>query len=90
MKNTPGQASEKLNEKAVFSVLQDKGMKLNLSANFNSVILFRTDDKKNFLRGERIKWSYKLNTIRELILDTYPSYGISYIPEGNSKTYQDQ
>ena len=77
---TPNQDSKKVNEKIVYSNLQDKRRKLN--PKFKLGQLVRTSDiRRVFSRGDSTNWSYKLYTITEVIHDTIPSYRIDYLPE---------
>ena len=79
-KKTPIQASKKVNEKIVYSNLQDRRRKLN--PKFKLVQLVRTADiKKVFSKGDSTNYSYMLYTITEVIHDTIPSYRINYLPE---------
>ena len=80
MKMTPIQASKKINEKIIYSNLQDKRKKLN--PKFKLGQLVRTADiKRVFSRGDSTNYSYKLYTITEIIHDTIPSYRLNYLPE---------
>ena len=77
---TPNQASKKVNEKEVYSNLQDKRRKLNPKYNLGDLV--RTADiKRVFSKGDSNNWSYKLYTITEVIYDTIASYRINYLPE---------
>ena len=77
---TPNQASKNVNEKVVYSNLQDKRRKLN--PKFKLGQLVRTADiKRVFSKGDKTNYSYKLYTITEIIHDTIPSYRIDYLPE---------
>ena len=77
---TPIQASKKVNERKVYSNLQDKRRKLN--PKFKLGELVRTADiKRVFIKGDSTSWSYKLYTITEVIYDSIPSYRIDYLPE---------
>ena len=79
-KMTPIQTSKKVNEKLVYSNLQDKRRKLN--PKFKLGDLVRTSDiKRVFSKGVSTNYSYKLYTITEVIHDTIPSYRIDYLPE---------
>ena len=79
-KMTPIQASKKLNEKLVYSNLQDNREKQK--PKFQLGQLVRTADiKKVFSKGDSTNWSYKLYKITEVIHDTIPSYRIDYLPE---------
>ena len=73
-------ASEKSNEKLVFSNLRDDRVKLK--PNFNLGDRIRTADiKRVFSKGDSTNYSYKLYIITKVILDTLPSYKINYSPE---------
>ena len=79
-KMTPIQTSKKVNEKLVYSNLQDKRKILNPKYKFGQLV--RTADiKRVFSKGDSTNWSYKLYTITEVINDTIPSYRIDYLPE---------
>ena len=80
IKMTPVQASKKVNEKLVYSNLQDKRKKLD--PKFKLGQLVRTADiKRVFSKGDSTNYSYKLFTITEIIHDTIPSYRLNYLPE---------
>ena len=80
IKLTPSQASKKLNEKEVYSNLQDKRRKLNPKYKLGQLV--RTADiKKVFSKCDSTNYSYKLHIITEVIHDTIPSYRIDYLPE---------
>ena len=80
LKMTPIQASKKSNERKVYSNLQDKREKQ--TRKFNLGQLVRTADfKRVFSKGDSTNYSYKLDTITEVIHDTIPSYRINYLPE---------
>ena len=77
---TPNQASEKVNEKLVYSNLQDRRVKQTSKYKLGQLV--RTADiKRVFSKGDSTNWSYKLYTITEIIHDTIPSYRIDYLPE---------
>ena len=79
-KMKPIDVSIKINEKEVYSSLQDKRKKLN--PKFKLGQLVRTADiKRVFSKGDSTNYSYNLYTITEAIHDTIPSYRISYLPE---------
>ena len=79
-KMTPIQASKKVNEKLVYSNLQDRRIKQ--TPKFKLGQLVRTADiKKVFSKGDSTNYSYKLYTITEVIHDTIPSYRINYLSE---------
>ena len=80
IKMTPNQASKKVNEKIVYSNLQDKRKKLNPKYKLGELV--RTADiKKVFSKGDSTNYSYKLYTITGIVDDTIPSYRINYLPE---------
>ena len=73
------QASKKSNETKVYSNLQDRKVK---QAKFKLGQLVRTADiKRVFNTGDSTNYSYKLNTLTEVILDTIPTYRIDFLPE---------
>ena len=77
---TPIQASKKSNEKIVYNNLEDN--REIQKPKFKLGQLVRTADiKKIFSEGDSTSWSYKFNTITEVIHDTIPSYRINYLPE---------
>ena len=77
---TPNQASQKSNEKTVYSNLQDKREKQTPKYKLGQLV--RTADiKKVFSKGDSTNYSYKLYTITEVIHDIIPSYRIDYLPE---------
>ena len=79
-KMTLNEASEKSNEKEVYSNLQDKRRKIN--PNYKLGQLVRTGDiKRVFSKGGSTNFSYNLYTITQIIHDTIPSYRIDYLPE---------
>ena len=79
-KMTPNQASEKSNERKVYSNLQDR--RVRQKPKFKLGQLVRTADiKRVFSKGDSVNYSYKLYTITEVIHDTIPSYRINYLPE---------
>ena len=80
IKTTPNQASKKLNEKIVYSNLQDRRDKQQ--STFKLGDLIRTADiKRVFSKGDSTNWSYNLYTITEVIHYTIPSYRLNYLPE---------
>ena len=80
IKMTPVQASKKVNEKLVYSNLQDKRKKLNPKFKLGQLVRI-ADIKRVFSKGDSTNWSYKLYTITEVIHDTIPSYRINFLPE---------
>ena len=77
---TPNQASKKVNEKLVYSNLQDRRVKQTPKYKLGQLVR-TTDIKKVFSKGDSTNYSYKLYTITEVIHDTIPSYRIDYLPE---------
>ena len=78
-KMTPIQASEKSNEKEVYSNLKDN--REIHKPKYKLGQLVRTADiKKVFSKGDSTNYSYKLYTIREVIHDRIPSYRLDYLP----------
>ena len=79
-KMKPIDASKKSNQKLVYNNLQDRRVKQ--LPKFKLGQLVRTADiKKVFSKGDSTNWSYKLDTITEVIHDTIPSYRIDYLTE---------
>ena len=79
-KMTPIQASKKVNEKLVYTNLQDQRVKQKQKYRLGNLV--RTADiKKVFSKGDSTNYSYKLYVINEVIHDTVPSYRIDYLPE---------
>ena len=73
-------ASENVNEKEVYSNLQDT--RRRYKPQFQLGQLVRTADiEKVFHMEESANWSYKLYTITKKIHDTIPSNKINYLPE---------
>ena len=80
IKMTPVQASKKVNERKVYSNLQDQRVKQPPKDKLGQLV--RTADiKKVFSKGDSTNYSYKLYTITEIIHDTIPSYKIDYLSE---------
>ena len=79
-KLTPIQASLKKNEGFVYKSLIDKRKKIKPKFQINDLVR-TTDLKKTFSKGDTTIWSYKLNKITEIIIDTIPSYQIDNLPE---------
>ena len=76
----PGDASEKTNEKEVYSNLQNRRVKQKPKYILGQLV--RTADiKRVFSKGDSTNYSYKIYTITEVIHDTIPSYRIDYLPE---------
>ena len=77
---TPNQAGTKIIDKIVFDNLPDR--KVRRKPKFKLRDLVRTPDNKNvFGKGDSTSWSYKLNTITEVIHDTVPTYKNNYLAE---------
>ena len=71
-KMSPNQASKKVNEKLVYSNLQDDREVLKPKFKFGDFV--RTADfKKVFSKGDSTNYSYNFNSITEVIYDTIPS-----------------
>ena len=77
---TPIEASRSINEKEVYSNLQDRRVKQPPIFKLGDLVR-TTDIKRVFSKGDSINWSYKLYTITELFYDTIPSHRIDYLPE---------
>ena len=83
-KMTPIQASEKSNEKIVYSNLQDRRVKQKPKLELGQLV--RTADIKRVIsKGDSTNWSYKLYTITEIFHNTIPVYRINYLPERNNE-----
>ena len=77
---TPIQASKKIDEKDVYSNLQENRQKQTPKCKLGYSV--RTANiKQIFSKRDRKKTSYKLYTLTEVIHDTIPSYKIDYSPE---------
>ena len=77
---TPLQASEKSNEKEVYSSL--RGDREKQSSNYNVAQLVRTANfKRNFSKRGSTNCSYKIYTVTEVIHYTIPSYRINYFSD---------
>ena len=77
---TPIQASEKSNEKLVYSNLKDNSE--FRKPKFKLGQLVRTEDiKRVFSNGDSTNYSYKLYTKIDIRHDTIPSYRIDSLPE---------
>ena len=80
IKMTPIQASNKSNEKLVYSNLKDN--REIRKPKYKLGQLIRTADIKNvFSKRDSTNYSYQLYAITEVIHDTVPSYRINYLPE---------
>ena len=80
IKVTPNQASKKLNERKVYSNLQDRRVKQKPKYKVSQLVR-KPDIKRVFSKGDSTNYSYKLYTVTEVIYDTIPSYRIMYLPE---------
>ena len=79
-KMTPIQASETSNERKAYSNLKDKREIQKPKCKLGQLV--RTADiKRVFSKGDSTNYSYKLNTISEIIYDTISSYRVDYLPE---------
>ena len=77
---TPIQASEKSNEKTVYSNLKNRRQKQK--PKFQLGQLVRPSDVRSvFSKGGSTSYSYKLYRITEVIHGTNPSYSIDSLPE---------
>ena len=80
----PINASEKSNEKVVYSNLQDMRQKQKPKSNLGQ--FFRAADiRRVFSKGDATNDSYNLYTIAEVIHDTIPSHRLNYLPEKNNQ-----
>ena len=81
---TPNQANKKSNEKLVYSNFQDKRKKLNPKYKLGQLV--RTADiKRVFSKGDSTNYSYKVNTVTEVLHDSVPSYRFNYLPERHNE-----
>ena len=79
-KLSPKDASLKKNEGFIHRNLLDKRNKIKPKYKIGDLV--RTAElKKTFSKGDTTNWSYKLNTITEIINDTIPSYKIDNLNE---------
>ena len=75
----PVDASKKVNEKTVYSTIQDKTEKRK--PNYELGPLVGTAFlRKLFGKGDSTNWLYKLYTITEVIHDTKSSYRLHFFP----------
>ena len=80
IQKTPVQASQKSNERKVYSNLKDN--REVRKSKFKLGQKVRTADiKRVFSKSDSTSWSYKLSSITQIIHDTIPSYRIDYLPE---------
>ena len=80
IKLTPIQGSLKKNEYYVYKFLLDKRNKIKPKFQLKEFVRVAYL-KKTFSKGDTTKWSYKLNKITELIIDTIPSCRLDNLPE---------
>ena len=79
-KMTPIQAIKKVNEKVVYTNLQDRRNIHNPKYKLGQLV--RTADiKRVSSKGDSTNWSNKLYTITEVIHDTISTYRIDFLPE---------
>ena len=79
-KLTTIQASLKKNEGFVYKNLLDKRKKIKQKYEIGNLV--RTADlKKMFSKRDTTNWSYRLYKVTEIIIDTFPSYRLSNLPE---------
>ena len=76
----PIDASQKSNEKTVYSNLQDKRKIFNPKYELGQLVRV-SDIRRVFSKGDSRNWSYKLYTITEVIHDTIPSFRNDHLPE---------
>ena len=81
---TLNQAIKKVNEKEVYSNLQDKRRK-PYSKYILGQLVRTADTKRVFSKRVSTNFSYKLYTKTEIIHDTIPSYRINYLPERHNE-----
>ena len=80
IKMTPNQGIKKINQRQVYSNLQDQRLKQPPKNKLGQLV--RTADiKRVFSKGDSTNYSYKLFTKTEAIHDTIPSCRIDYLPE---------
>ena len=77
---TPVQASEKVNEKSVYSNIQDRRIKQEPKYKLGQLV--RTANfKRVFSKGDSTNYSYEFYTVTEVIHNTIPSYRTDYLSE---------
>ena len=79
-KLTPKQASLKKNEVYVDKIFFDKRKKVQPKFQVNDLVRV-ADLKRIFSKGYTTNWSYKIDKITEVIIDTIPSYKIDQLSE---------
>ena len=77
---TPVQASKKVNEKEIYSNLQDRRVRRKPKFKLGQLVR-AADIKRVFSKGYSTNYSYKVHTITEVIHDTIPSYRKNYLPD---------
>ena len=79
-KLSPKDASLKKIEGFVYKNLLDKRKKIKPKFQINDLVRV-ADLKKRFSKGDTTNWSYKFYKIKEIVIDTIPSYKINNLPE---------
>ena len=83
---TPNQASKKIKERRVFSILQDRRVKQLPKYKLGQLV--RTAGiKRVFSNGDSTNWSNKLYTITEVIHDSVSSYRIDSLPNRYNENF---
>ena len=76
---TPVQASTQLNEKLVYSSLQDRRVRQKPKLQQRHLVRI-SDIRSVFSKGDSTNYSYEVYTITEVIHDTLLSYRLIYLP----------
>ena len=84
-KLTPMQTSMKRNKEVVFNNFKDKRKKHKPQFQLRKLIK-TADFKKVLSKGDSTLWSYKINTITDVIHDTILLYRINYLPQRYSES----
>ena len=85
-KLTASQASEKGNDKVIISNPRAKRERKEIVFKLGQLV--RTaDNKKVFIKSDSTNWSFKLNTITEVIHVIIPSYRLNYLPERYNQSF---
>ena len=74
------EASPRVNEKIVFSNLQDRREEQKPKLKLRQIVE-TADIKKDFSKGDSTKVSHLIYTITEVIHDTIPSHRVNYLPD---------
>ena len=74
------EASPCVNEKLVFSNLQDRREEQKPKLKLRQLVE-TADIKKDFSKGDSTRLSHLIYTITEVIHDTIPSHRVNYLPE---------